>query len=245
MAAKLLYKSGTFSNKLGICTYAKDLEPLGLVMYCRAMGNKVKLHIVDSSSRSRAEQARLGFDLGYHCEVYSDASELVQAAPPDGIVLARDGDGNDPISSVVNALNVNGLWLPVVGTGIDPRPSRVVTAIRSGALDYLRLPLKSSRLASMVVDVLKEASAYGESMRRMAQARVCLARLSPREREILELVVAGESNKSIAQMLSLSPRTVEIHRANMMSKLGAHRAAEVVRLRLEAQLGPSKLLKAG
>lgn len=137
------------------------------------------------------------------------------------------------------------MWLPVIATAADPAPSQVVSAIKKGALDFLRLPLKATRLTSMVKEVREEAFAYGESMRRMAQARVCLARLSPREREILELVVAGESNKSIAQQLEISPRTVEVHRSSMMGKLGAHRAAEVVRLRLEARLGPTELLKAG
>lgn len=208
------------------------------------MEHKEKLHIVDGSSRSRAEQARFGFDLGYHCEVYADADELVQAAPSKGIVLARDGCDFGSVAGVIEKLNANGYWLPVVATGTDPNPSQVVAAIKKGALDFLRLPLKSSRLTSMVKEIQQEAAAYCESMRRMAQARVCLARLSPREREILELVVAGESNKEIAQELQISPRTVEVHRSSMMSKLGAHRAAEVVRLRLEARLGPTELLKA-
>ena len=209
------------------------------------MEHKDKLHIVDGSSRSRAEQARLGFDLGDHCEVYASADELTASAPSTGIVLARDDRGFGSVASVIEALNRNGMWLPVIATAADPAPSQVVSAIKKGSLDFLRLPLKATRLTSMVKDVREEAFAYGESMRRMAQARVCLARLSPREREILELVVAGESNMSIAQQLEISPRTVEVHRSSMMGKLGAHRAAEVVRLRLEARLGPTELLKAG
>lgn len=208
------------------------------------MEHREKLHIVDRSSRSRAEQARFGFDLGYHCEVYADANELVQGAPSTGIVFARDGGDLGSVASVIEKLNENAYWLPVVATGVDPAPSQVVAAIKKGALDFLRLPLNASRLRRMVEEIQQEAAAYGESMRRMAQARVCLARLSPREREILELVVAGESNKEIAQRLEISPRTVEVHRSSMMGKLGAHRAAEVVRLRLEARLGPTEFLRA-
>ena len=63
-------------------------------------------------------------------------------------------------------------------------------------------------------------------------------RLSRREREVLDWLSEGSSNKAIARQLCISPRTVEIHRANMMSKLGARHAAEAVRLRLEAQIEP-------
>ncbi|UOR14324.1 response regulator transcription factor [Qipengyuania aquimaris] len=208
------------------------------------MEQRDKLHIVDGSSRSRAEQARRGFDLGYHCEVYGDVSELVNSAPETGIVLARDGDGCGSSALVVESLNRNGIWLPVVATAVEPSPSQVVAAIKSGALDFLRLPLQPERLVNMVECIRAEAVAYGESMRRMAQARVCLAKLTPREREVLELVVAGESNKQIARDLGISHRTVELHRSSIMSKLGADRAAEVIRLRLEARLGPAPILKA-
>jgi FixJ family two-component response regulator len=72
--------------------------------------------------------------------------------------------------------------------------------------------------------------------RRTIEARQRIATLSGREREVLEYMVAGRTNKLIARELEISPRTVEIHRANMMSKLGARQSAEAVRLRLEAQV---------
>jgi FixJ family two-component response regulator len=68
----------------------------------------------------------------------------------------------------------------------------------------------------------------------MIEARDRISTLSTREREVLEWLARGSSNKAIARELAISPRTVEIHRANMMNKLGARHAAEAVRLRLEA-----------
>ncbi|WP_255548125.1 response regulator transcription factor [Erythrobacter ani] len=73
----------------------------------------------------------------------------------------------------------------------------------------------------------------------MIEARGRIANLSVREREVLDWLTEGSSNKVIARRLEISPRTVEIHRANMMHKLGARHAADAVRLRLEAKLEPN------
>ncbi len=194
------------------------------------------LHIVDGSSRSRAEQARLGFELGHHCEVYADLTELVARTPEQGIIMVHDEEGCGMVGRTLRALARCGLWLPVVATSEDPRPGRVVAAIKAGALDYLRLPLAAQRLGEMIARTAHEAEAYGLARRKMIEARSRIASLSPREREVLDWLSEGRSNKMIARELEISPRTVEIHRANMMAKLGAHHAAEAVRLKLEAHL---------
>ena len=194
------------------------------------------LHIVDGSSRSRAEQARKGFELGLHCEVYSDAAELLAAPPQRGVVLARDDEGEGSAIEVLEELAQQAAWIPLVATSIDPRPGKVVEAIKQGALDYLRLPLRDDRLLTMVSRISEEADAYVRARRKVVEARNRIATLSPREREVLDWLAEGRSNKMIARELSISPRTVEIHRANMMNKLCASHAAEAVRLRIEAHL---------
>ena len=194
------------------------------------------LHIVDSCCRSRAEQARFGFDLGYHCEIYADHHELMAIPPERGIVLARDDKDGTSAEKVLDALGRAGIWIPVVGTAVQPRPGKVVAAIKAGALDYLRIPLRGKRVTEMVERIDTEARAYGAARRKMVEARSRISALSPREREVLDWLSEGMSNKMIARELAISPRTVEIHRANMMTKLGAHHAAEAVRLRIEAHL---------
>ena len=186
----------------------------------------------------------MGFDLGHHCEIYSDARELMTLPPEDGIVLARDDAGEGCAASVLHALGEAGLWIPVVGTSVEPRPGQVVAAIKAGALDYLRLPLRPERLGEMVLRIAREAAAYGVARRKMVEARSRIASLSPREREVLDWLAEGRSNKMIARELHISPRTVEIHRANMMNKLGAHHAAEAVRLRIEAHLDGGQRMQA-
>ena len=200
------------------------------------MEQQTTLHIVGGSSRSRAEQAHLCFELGHHCEVYSDAAELMHRPPESGVVLARDDSADGGAGRVLRALAVEGVWLPVVATSREPRPGCVVEAIKAGALDYIGLPLRPERLAQALERISHEADAYAQARRKMVEARSRIAALSPREREVLDWLTEGCSNKVIARELHISPRTVEIHRANMMSKLGADHPSQAVRLKIEAHL---------
>jgi FixJ family two-component response regulator len=200
------------------------------------MEKKQELHVVGGTSRSRAEQATLGYDLGCHCEVYSDEVELLLHNPQGGIILAYDDPDRGGVARLLRLLAERGIWLPVVGTNPAPRPRNVVDAIRAGALDYLSLPLRRDRFGEALIRINAEASAYAEARRKMIEARNRIAALSTREREVLDWLAEGCSNKLIANALSISPRTVEIHRANMMSKLGADHVSKAVRLRMEANL---------
>ena len=198
------------------------------------MKHKQTLHIVDTSSRFRAEQARQLFDLGHHCEVYDDIFELLAIPPERGIILVRDKGESNGVESVLTALEAKGIWLPVIALADNPQPAAVVTAIKAGALDYLSLPLDGARLRQSIDLISQEAAAYGIARRKLVEARNRMAALSPREREVLDWLAEGCSNKMIARELDISPRTVEIHRANMMVKIGASHVSEAVRLRIEA-----------
>jgi len=200
------------------------------------MERKPTLHIVDGSSRVRAELARIGFRLGHHAEVYGDLEELADRAPDDGIILLRDEGEQDCVARALSRLAAANVTLPALATDLEPRPARVVAAIKAGALDYLPLPAQEQRLARMLAEVDKEARAFADARRKIIEARKRIDRLSPREREVLDWLSQGCSNKAIARALEISPRTVEIHRAKMMSKLGASHPAEAVRVQLEAQV---------
>lgn len=202
------------------------------------MTRKASLHFIDSCSRQRAELARIGFALGHHSEVYGDLSELSVHPPRDGIIVARDTAEEGGVSVILERLSRLGIWLPLIAVDAQPRPGRIVEAIKAGALDYLSLPLDPDRFARCLARIEKEAEVFGAARRRMIEARDRIASLSSREREVLDWLAEGSSNKVIARELDISPRTVEIHRANMMSKLGARHAAEAVRLKLEANLEP-------
>lgn len=200
------------------------------------MSSKPTLHFVDPSSRARAEFARLCFALGHHTEVYGDVSELAAHCPRDGIIVLHDLGTEQTISVVFDQLSKSHILLPVVAVAQEPSASRIVAAVKAGVLDYLSLPLDPESLASSIDRIAAEAESYVASRKRMLDARAKIACLSGREREVLDWLTRGSSNKAIARELDISPRTVEIHRANMMAKLGANHAADAVRLKLEAQL---------
>lgn len=201
-----------------------------------AMARKAPLHFIDASTRHRAELARIGFSLGHHSEVYSDVKDLSVHPPREGIIIARDRPADGGVPQVLARLGRMGIWLPVIAVDEQPIPGRIVDAVKAGALDYLPLPLDEHRFARCLERIAKEAETFGAARRRMFEARDRIALLSAREREVLDWLAEGCSNKVIARELDISPRTVEIHRANMMNKLGAKHAAEAVRLRLEAEL---------
>jgi FixJ family two-component response regulator len=202
------------------------------------MKRKSTLHFIDSNSRHRAELARVGFSLGHHAEVYGDLSELSVHPPREGIIVARDTAEEGGVAMILERLSRLGIWLPLIAVETEPRPGRIVEAIKAGALDYLSLPLDPERFGRCLARIETEAEVFGAARRRMIEARDRISSLSGREREVLEWLSEGSSNKAIARELAISPRTVEIHRANMMTKLGARHAAEAVRLKLEAKLEP-------
>jgi two-component system, LuxR family, response regulator FixJ len=192
------------------------------------MSGRQILHFVDADTRTRAELARMAFALDHHAEVYADLIELC------GIVIVRDDFEHGGIEAAVELFGRFDIGLPIVAVDEAPETARVVAAIKAGALDYLSLPLAPERLAEMLGRVDEEARAHSEARRRMIEARSRIRSLSGREREVLDWLAQGSCNKTIARALAISPRTVEIHRSKMMSKLGASHAADAVRLRFES-----------
>jgi len=200
------------------------------------MSERQIIHFVEPDMRVRADLARATFALGHHAEVYADIEELADHPPRRGVVAVHDSGMPDGVRDILDFLAGRGIWLPLVAMDEAPVTGNVVAAIKAGALDYLVLPLDEPRLAAMLERIGDEARAHAEARRRMVEARGRIGVLSTREREVLDWLARGSSNKTIARELAISPRTVEIHRANMMSKLGAAHSAEAVRLRIEAKL---------
>lgn len=198
---------------------------------------KLPLHLIEADARIRCEIVNASAKIGHHCEPYADLAEVAAHPPREGILIVRDQIDGDSVSCVLERLLALGIWLPVVAFDLHPSPAKVVQAIKGGALDYLAFPFQPERLAVSIARISKEALAVSAARQRTIEARHRLATLSNRETQVLEGLAEGSSNKAIARILAISPRTVEIHRANMMTKLGVRHPAEVVRVKIDAMMG--------
>src|SRR3954453_9853532 len=109
-----------------------------------------------------------------------------------------------------------------------------VEAMKLGAVDFLEKPFEDDRLTTMIESAIRQAepAAKSEAIAQDLSARV--ASLSPRERQVMEGLIAGLSNKLIAREYDISPRTIEVYRANVMTKMQANSLSELVRLAMRA-----------
>jgi FixJ family two-component response regulator len=105
-----------------------------------------------------------------------------------------------------------------------------VTAMKAGAVDFIAKPYKEQELLDRVQKAVSRSIEQRRQSDETGRARVQLARLTPRERQVLDLIVAGEPNKRIAHRLELSLKTIEFHRANIMKKLEVRSVAELVKM---------------
>lgn len=134
-------------------------------------------------------------------------------------------------------LNRTGSILPIILITNHADIPMVVEAMREGAFDFLEKPVRNQDLIDRISAALQKDAHNREGIRRHADIRARYLTLSGREKEVLQLVVDGRANKVIAQDLRLSERTVEVHRGNIMDKMGANSLAHLVRMHMIIQSG--------
>jgi len=108
-----------------------------------------------------------------------------------------------------------------------------VEAMQHGAFDFLQKPFRDQDLLDRIQRAISKDTERRKSLGEHARIQAHLESLTPREREVLDLMTLGKQNKVIGQDLGVSPRTIEIHRARVMEKMGAHSVAELVRMMLD------------
>ena len=132
-------------------------------------------------------------------------------------------------------LNTRGAMLPIIFiTGHGDVPL-AVEAMQRGAMDFLQKPFRDQDLLDRITKALEMDRAGRDLLGNRDRIGVRIATLTPREREVMALVTQGKANKVIAADLNLSQRTVEIHRAHVMEKMGANSLAHLVHMVIEAQ----------
>ncbi len=206
---------------------------------------KANVYVIDDEPPVRRSLTALFRTARIPVETYSDAPSFLDALPRidishscvitdvrmprmDGIELLRE-------------LRSRGVMLPVIVMTGHGDVVLAVRAMKAGALDFIEKPFDAETMLGAVRTALQlsddgAATKRTEHDRRVTEAAKRIAALSAREREVLDRLAEGKSNKAVALELGLSPRTVEMHRAHMMERLGVGSLSEALRIAAWASL---------
>ena len=133
------------------------------------------------------------------------------------------------------ALLKKGLHLPIIFITGHGNVPMAVDSMKKGAMDFLEKPFNDEQLCALVAKAFERLRDSGEREDEARRAKELLERLTPREAQVLDRIVAGRLNKQIADDLNISIKTVEAHRANIMDKIEARTMADLMKTALQAQ----------
>lgn len=205
-------------------------------------GRKTRVvHVVDDEAVVRRSLALLLRAAGVETQIHESGEAFLRAVDAGlsfgCVLLDIRMPGMDGLA-VMREMAVRGLRLPVVVVTAHGDVPLAVEAMKAGACDFVEKPYAAANILGAVEGALSRGDEALERAREATEAAARVSGLTPRELEVLHGLVAGRQNKVIALDLGLSPRTVEIHRANLMSKLRAGSLSEAVRIALAAGLEP-------
>jgi len=200
------------------------------------MTHRGKVYVIDDDEAMRDS---LDFLLGaadFHVTLFESAHKFLDAiSTVDFGCVVSDVrmPGIDGIELLKRLKASRNVFPVVIMTGHGDVPL-AVEAMKLGAVDFLEKPFEDERIIGMIDVALRQAesNAQGEAMTHDIAARI--ASLSPRERQVMDGLIAGLSNKLIARDYDISPRTIEVYRANVMTKMQAGSLSELVRLAIRA-----------
>jgi FixJ family two-component response regulator len=196
------------------------------------MTEAIVIHIVDDDEPVRNALSRLLRSVGYGIRSHATASEFLKATLPDApgcIVLDVRMPGASGLE-LQEHLNKIDFDLPLVlmsGHGDVPMSVR---AMKAGAVDFLTKPFRDQDMLDAVGGAIELHRLRRSSNLKRSALRVRLERLSPRERQVMDLACAGKQNKQIAAELGIQVITVKVHRASVMKKMEASSVAELARM---------------
>jgi len=204
------------------------------------MSDSVVVHIVDDDEAVRQSLAFLLSSAGHAVRLYDSAKSFL-----NGISGVKGGclitDIRMPEMSgieLLRAMQAEACGLPaIVITGHGDVPL-AIEAMKAGAVDFIEKPFDDAAILNAVKAALQRDTGSEEGDRTAVAARI--ASLSERERQVLQGLVAGHPNKTIAYDLGISPRTVEVYRANLMAKMQARSLSELIRMAILAKISPAR-----
>jgi two-component system response regulator FixJ len=198
------------------------------------------VHIIDDDDAVRQSLAFLLGSAGLTVRLYDSASAFLA-----GLSTVRNGclvtDVRMPDMTgieLLQQLRAKACKLPAIVITGHGDVALAVEAMKAGAVDFIEKPFDETAILSAVQSVLeRESNAEGDDAAVVAGK---LGTLSEREGQVLEGLVAGHSNKTIAHDLGISARTVEVYRANLMTKMGARSLSELIRMAIIGELSPPR-----
>ena len=195
------------------------------------------IHLVDDDEAIRRSAGFMLKTSGFRVQTYENGAELLKAAhdlEPGCILLDIRMPGLDGLE-VQRTLRDKGVTLPVIIMTGHGDVSLAVQAMKAGAVDFIEKPFEKAVLIGAIENGLERLERITGNRQRADEATARLNALTPRERDVLDGLAKGLPNKTIAYDLGISPRTVEIHRANLMTKLCVRSLSEALRLAFAAQ----------
>jgi two-component system response regulator FixJ len=197
------------------------------------------LHIVDDDEAVRQSLVFLCSSAGYAVRPHESATAFLAAAPAiaNGCLLADLRMPDMSGVELLQRLRDIGASMPTVVITGDGDVKMAVEAMKLGAVDFVEKPFAESVLLGAIERAVGQAKFQFDSAQAREVLRSRLESLSEREMQVLDGILTGQSSKAIAQDLNLSPRTVEVYRAGLMSKMQASSLSELVRLALAGGRG--------
>lgn len=192
--------------------------------------------IVDDDSSVRDSLGLLLGLRGYRTSLFADAAGFLGAMRADWqgcLIVDIRMPGMDGLE-LQRELQSRGCALPVVIISGHGDVSSAREAFRANAIDFLEKPLNEAKLIQAIDEAFRRQSVSLSTQQQQQEFSRRADELTPREREVMELVIDGRHNREIAATLGISPRTVEVHKARMMAKLDADNVPQLVRICLEA-----------
>lgn len=200
------------------------------------------IHVVDDDDPVREATALMLEASGYAVRTYRSGQEFLDAADllaSGCVVLDLRMPGASGLE-VLEAMSARGSQLPVVMVTGHGDVRTAVGALKIGAADFIEKPYGQNVLVAAIGRAIR-ASTRGLDEDAIARAKARIARLTPRECQVLRALIQGKANKAIALDLGLSPRTVEMHRARMMDRLGVASLSNALRIAFQAGLADPSL----
>jgi len=197
--------------------------------------------IVDDDPAVRDSLQRLVESVNLHAQVFAEAQSFLdqyQRAQPGCLLLDIHMRGFDGLE-LQEHLRRAGITLPVIVVSAHGDVEKVVRAMKAGAVHFIKKPYKAKVLLAHVHDALELDARVRQAAAQQAAAMQRLQALTPREREVVDLLVTGMPSKLVALQLGLSRKTVDVHRSHIMMKLGVDSTIELARLVQTSRTEPS------